>query len=325
MTSSATAVVNWPDRHFELYGQEVQCSPHRLGEREDLFSKEALIALLDRFPRHELQAFTMGHDPCDPSDWSCVDVGDASGAEIWEAMSRGRMWLNLLWIDKSEPEYGKLLKQLYEELGARVPRLEGRRNEHLTLLISSPGAQVYYHFDAEDNMLWHISGRKSIWVWPNSQRELAPPQIVEDIFARTASEELPFKMEYEPAGQRFDLEPGQVVSWPHNAPHRVQNADTINVSISTSVETPLSERRRLTYCANRMLRQRFGMKNLSTEELGLVPALKRFVFRLARKLGWFPDPPMPIYRTQLQIDPESENGLRTLDAPVHTAFCSTRK
>ena len=323
MTSPATPF-DWSDDHYSAYGTRPLCSPHSLSDLP-MFTKDALIELLDRFPRNELQAFTMGDDPCDPSDWSCVNVGDCDGEQLWRAVERGRLWLNLLWIDVSEPAYKDLLTRMYGQLAERVERLQSYQNPHMTLLISSPGAQVYYHFDAEDNMLWHLRGEKTIWLWPNSQRDKAPQSVVEDIFARTASEELPFHREYEADAERFDLTPGMVVSWPHNAPHRVENKDSVNVSISTSVETRLSERRRMIYCSNRMLRKFAGNRQFSTDELGMLPASKRLALRVARRSGMFPDPPHPVYKTRFQIDPEAENGMRILPAPVHTAFCSTQK
>lgn len=317
-------LVSWTDQQFADYGTKPQACSHRLNEL-DMFSKATLIKLLDSFPRDELQAFTMGTDPCDPGDWSSVDTGNASGEELWQAVEKGALWLNLLWIDVHRAEYGELLQQLYGELSARVPRLQGFERAHLTLLISSPRAQVYYHFDAEDNMLWHLQGEKTIYVYPVSHRDLAPPNVVEDIFARTASEELPFKHEYDPQAEAYDLQPGQVVSWPHSSPHRVQNGNSVNVSISTSVETHLSERMRLTHCANRMLRQQFGFRNLATSELGLTAASKRFAYKLVRKLGMLPRDVMPEYITPWRIDPAAEKGMRRLEQKVHTPFCSTAK
>jgi quercetin dioxygenase-like cupin family protein len=35
----------------------------------------------------------------------------------------------------------------------------------------------------------------------------------------------------------YQLEPGDVVSWPHNAPHRIENLDSLNVSLSTGFVT----------------------------------------------------------------------------------------
>lgn len=316
--------IDWSEAQYNAYGTVPQVARHGLADSE-LFTDASLEALLDRFPRHELQAFTMGLDPEDPSDWGCVHTGNLSGRELLEAVRRGRMWLNLLWVERYERDYADMLHGMYEHLAQRVPRLQGYQEPHLTLLISSPKAQVYFHFDAEDNMLWHVRGEKTIWLYDEDLRLESPPANVEDIFAGTRSEELVFRRAFDQRAMRCDLKPGDVASWPHNTPHRIENADSLNVSMSTSVITHLSERRRLTYCANRWLRRQFGDRPWSTDETGLVPNAKRLSYRVARKLGQIPDEPHPEYVAQWQADPTSDTGLVRLDPPQRTAFCSVAK
>jgi len=309
----------WTDEDYATYGRKPWLAKHSLHEAP-MFTKESLIDLLDNFPRNELQSFTMGHDITNPSDWATVDTGNATGAELWEAVNRGRIWLNLLWVERFDKRYQLLLDGMYGPLSSNVPQLSEYEEPHLTLLISSPNALVYYHFDAEDNMLWHVRGEKSIWVYPRTNLDLAPPTTVEDIFSRSRSEELPFKTEYDETATRFDLKPGDVASWPHNSPHRIKNSDSMNVSLSTSVETPASRRRSLVHSANRWLRNNMNFSDLSAREYGAVPASKMFMYRAVKRLGGVPKPPGIDYVATYQIDASSENGLRKLDKPVRTAF-----
>ena len=311
--------ISWTDEDYRNYGQKPWRATHQLHE-DPLFEKSSLIDLLDNFPRNELQAFTMGTDVTNPGDWSTVDTGTATGAQLWDAVERGRLWLNLLWVERFVPRYAELLESMYERLAGKVPQLEGYTEPHLTLLLSSPNALVYYHFDAEDNMLWHVRGEKSMWLYPRTHLDLAPDTTVEDIFSRSLSEELPYKPDYDAQATRLDLKPGHVASWPHNSPHRIVNADSLNVSLSTSVETPASKRRTLTHAANRWLLHNVGMKNLSTREFGAMPSSKRFMYRAVKKLGGVPKPPGIDYVARYQVDPNAESGLRELDQPIRTAF-----
>lgn len=311
--------LTWTDEDFAIYGRRPWVAKHTL-HQQPMFSQEGLVELLDNFPRNELQAFTMGHDITNPRDWATVDTGNATGAELWEAVNRGRIWLNLLWVECFDKRYSSLLDGMYGRLSSQVQQLQDYQDPHLTLLISSPNAMVYYHFDAEDNMLWHVRGEKSIWLYPRTNLDLAPTATVEDIFTRSRSEELPYKTEYDATATRFDLKPGDVASWPHNSPHRIVNSDSLNVSLSTAVETPASKRRHLVHSANRWLRNNMKLSDLSTSEFGVMPSSKRFMYRVVKRLGGVPKPPGIEYVASYQIDPSEENGLRKLEKPVHTAF-----
>ena len=311
--------LDWNESDFAGYGQAPRISQHRLHEWP-MFTKAALIEVLDKYPRDDLQAFTMGHDPEQPGDWASIDTGDATGEELWQALAHGRVWLNLLWVERFDSRYAELLESMYETLSARIDRLKGYEQPHLTMLMSSPSAQVYYHFDAEDNMLWHVRGEKTIWIYPRSQLEQVDPAIVEDIFSWSRNEDLPYRASYDALAQRFDMQPGDVASWPHTSPHRIVNSDSLNVSLSTSVITPQTKRRHLTYNANQWLRKSTPLRHFSTRETGPSAAGKRFVYRAAKRLGGVATPPGVAHIARYRIDPAAEKGFTELDAPVRTAF-----
>jgi len=122
---------------------------------------------------------------------------------------------------------------------------------------------------------------------------------------------LPYDPEFDRAALNFDVNPGDLISWPQNAPHRVQNLGGINVSLSCEFDTKRSRRRHLVYAANRC----------STRETGSAAAVKRFTYRACRKLGL--DRTSPVaheYVTQLRLDPASPGGVTRLAEPVRTAF-----
>ena len=45
---------------------------------------------------------------------------------------------------------------------------------------------------------------------------------------------MPYADWYDRHTQVFDLEPGQMLNWPLNAPHRIENLNTINTSTTVS-------------------------------------------------------------------------------------------
>ncbi len=86
-----------------------------------LWDDVELVALLDAYPRDRLQAFTMGTDPSRREEWHYVDASKAAGKEIFAAVSRGRLWLNLLRVDLADRRYSDLIRRLERELQAQCP------------------------------------------------------------------------------------------------------------------------------------------------------------------------------------------------------------
>lgn len=312
--------INWTREDYAKFGDVPMVNKHEYHQRT-LFDKEELIPLLDSFPRKWLQAFTMGDDPCRPDQWSCVDIAaNTDGADLWRAVETGRLWLNVTHIEEFSEEYKILIDGMYQHLNENCPHLQNPVANYSTLLISSPGAQVYYHLDAEPNMLWHMRGQKRLWVYPAMDTDLVPQNLLEDIYAGEIDENLPYNSSFDKFSEEFLLTPGDVASWPHNGPHRLQNID-MNVSLATSYYTPLIYKRQYVQLANRFVLREMGMENRSMAEDGAVPALKRFTYRAVNKIKPFPRKDRAAtYITNLQVDPESELGIRKLDEAILASF-----
>lgn len=294
------------------FGRRPFVARHRL-HHADLFGDAELIELLDRYPRGNLQAFTMGTDHRRREDWKYVDASGATGADIFKATREGRLWLNLLRVDQVDARYGDLVARLRDELREQCPRLELLDINFATLLVSSPGAIVYYHFDASHQALWHLRGGKRIWLYPACDERFASREIMEAIFAGVYEydEEIPYSPDLDAHAEVFDLEPGQVATWPQNAPHRVVNHDSVNVSLSTGFVTVAADQRHLLYSANRFFRTRFGLPCTSTRESGVGASAKRFAYRVCRRTGLAVAPPArrPYPRT-LVLDAHAALGWR---------------
>ena len=314
------APFNWSEseyRNFNVLPQVTAHTYHKL----PLFKKEALIKLLDDYPRRWLQAFTMGDDPCRNDEWQCVDISpESTGEELWQAAETGRIWYNITHIEEYDDSYRDLIDGMYDHLSSQCQHMSDMRSNYSTLLISSPGAQVYYHLDAEPNMLWHIRGQKKIWVYPAMDTHFVAQEHIEDIYAGAIDENLPFKPEFDDHSQQFLLSPGDVASWPHNGPHRIENID-MNVSLATSYLTHSTYKREYTQLANRFLLRNYGVKKRSMKEDGPVAAMKRISYRAINKIKPFPrSARQNTYITDLQVDPASHNSLKRLDTVRRASF-----
>src|SRR4026209_482492 len=234
-------------------------SKHRIHDL-NLVGDDELIALLDTYPRERLQAFTMGTDRCRRDDWHYAAASAASGTEIFTAVLRGRLLLSRLRVDLVDRRYGDVIRQLTSDLQEQCKRLGLLSINFGTLLISSPSAMVYYHFDANHQALWHLRGSKRIWLYPACDERFASREIMEQIFSGTYDydEEIPYAPEFDDHAVVYQLEPGDVVSWPQNAPHRIENLDTLNVSLSTGFVTDAADRPHLIYSANYLFRPLLG-------------------------------------------------------------------
>lgn len=276
------ALVQMPSGDSAALGTRPQQFQHRLHQLPQ-FEDDALIRLLDGYPRERVQVFTMGTDPTRSDEWALVDKGNASGAELLQAVRQGRLWINVVRLQAEESPMAELVQRLYGELKALCPGFHPDGISS-TLLISSPQAQVYYHVDGPANFLWHIRGRKRLYVYPPKPPYLSKERL-EDIFANVVGEEMQYDPLWDRDAVKIDLDPGGWAAWPHNSPHRVENLGTFNVSITTNHVTPQNMRRRNIYLANRYFRCKWGLRSTSTRETGVMPATKALGYRVYRKLG----------------------------------------
>lgn len=271
------------------FGNKVTIGQHGLAF-ERVFSDENLAKLIDKAPRESLFAHTMGDDPCKRDSWRDLAVPEnLSGEELLSIVKRGKIWINLINIHKFDEECAKILDQLYDKLGEQVSSFKPLYRKG-TLLISSASAQVFYHADANPNLLWHIRGQKKVYVYPNNNSFYISEEDLEKIFTREAHEEVDYDAGYDDGAEVFTLKPGQFIQWPQNCPHRVVNLDSYNVSLNTEFQTKESLRKEQVYCWHRFLRLKGWLSaEPSVETEGPVAFLKATAFRITRKLGlWNP-------------------------------------
>ena len=311
-------LLGWCAGKFNGFSSKLQVGRHRLHDL-DLFTDDVLAHLLDNYPRNRLQAWTMGTDPLRREDWKAVDTAGLSGNDLLAAVKSGRLWYNILRLDLFDKRYRDLVDQLYGEMVRDCPQFKPFSPVG-TLLLSSPHAQVYYHADGPPTTLFHVRGRKRMWIYPANDERFVSQYFLEEIFGSAMDEEIPYSPEFDRYAEVFDLEPGDAIWWPLNAPHRIENLGTLNVSLSTRYRTDEFEQRKLVYNANRFFRRRLGLRRLSVKETGLPSSCKRLTYRLCRRLGLEHDDPGYVYHTALRVDPSAELGFVQLSEPRKTAF-----
>ncbi|WP_375409518.1 hypothetical protein [uncultured Methylobacterium sp.] len=269
---------NWTDRHSQLWGNQPVRVEHRLN-RSPMFSMEGLAELIDRYPREHYSLVQMGA-PGQRKLWREGEIGNLTGAEVIQAISRGRMWLNLRRVAHVDTRYRDLVNAIFGELGERVPGFRSQ-DESIGILISSPNAQVYYHADLPGQSLWQIHGAKRVYLYPAVKPFLAPEHL-EDIALLGVEVNMPYEAWYDEHAQVFEFKAGEMLNWPLNAPHRIENLDCLNVSMTMEYWTEEFKRAQVVTVANAILRHRFGRvaKSRSTEGLGFWS--KRVAQRLLR-------------------------------------------
>jgi hypothetical protein len=214
-------------RQVKLWGGHTVKLAHTLAER-DLFSDQSLATLIEKIDPRHMDISTMGDDV---TTWGHVDRAGQSGEAVLRAVRGGRIWLNMMAIERVEPRFGALLEQMYSELENALPDFTTFKRK-LGLLISSPDAKVFYHFDVPGQALWQIRGRKRIWLYPPTEPFLDATNV-ENVVRSLEKEDVPYEPWFDEYAVAYDLEPGDMLHWALNGPHRVENYDVLNVSLTT--------------------------------------------------------------------------------------------
>jgi hypothetical protein len=222
-----------------------------------LASDEALIHLLNKYPA---ELFDINHYEFDAEGQVSLETGErghADGATVLKAIRDGKLWVNLRGIEHAHPG---LWAEIQASFARLAPQISAGKARKMTgqLILSSPTTRVPYHFDAAGVVLFHLRGVKRVWVYPNTESFL-PQEAMENVIMRTTTEELPYSRIYDGAAWRFDVVPGQALTWPLYAPHRVENQEGLCVSLSMDYQTWGSRITTGAHRANGVLR-RWGRK-----------------------------------------------------------------
>ncbi len=280
MTSDPLAP--WTPETSALFGH----APLKLGHSlhtSPLFSRKTLIDLIEAYPRSHYALVHMGEQK-DKRLWQEGEIGSLKGADVFDAIAKGRMWLNLRDVSTVDKRYQEALDQMFESLAQRVPGFVAPRRS-CGILISSPKAQVYYHADLPGQALFQIEGVKTVYVYPNTPPFITPENL-EDIALFDMELDVPYAPWYDAHAKVMQLNPGEFLHWPLNAPHRVENLDVLNVSMTVSYTTDAIKRAQSVNLANGILRHRFGFARPGRSIEGLPYWSKAALQKGMRDMGW---------------------------------------
>jgi hypothetical protein len=310
---SNSYLAGWTTQQFHAVEEEILLARHRLHETE-IFSHENLIRMIDSHPAKDFSVNTMGDRPS-KFEWREGDRNGVPADVLLELVERGRLWINLRNVLKHHRACREAVNAIYDELEHNNPRFQAR-DRSANLLISSPGALVHYHLDVPVNMLWHIRGSKRVWVYPPFDRRFVSQKDIEGIFSNELAEDLPYDVSFDRHAKVFDVQPGQMLTWPQNTPHRVENLSGLNVSLSTEHKNARATRRINVGLANQFLRRNLGLQCSSMSPDGPIAHLKETLTRVVRRVNKLTGKKKPqayVYPVSFRVDPDAPLGFTLLD------------
>ncbi len=245
----------WTDAHTAQFQKDIMTFDHGLRDT-GLFTDAALAALLDKHPSNLLDVCTRGQvdDPKYPNKLRTGDFRDCRGADLIAAAKDGWVWINMREAMNVHPEYEAVLNDMYggitDATGFKAYNPKGG------ILITSPVARTPYHFDKTEVILWHIRGKKRLYVYPVEQKYISD-EFFEKGLINPINDDLPYEQEFDQEAKIFDLAEGQAITWPLNSPHRVENNEFC-VSVTTEYSTRESGLKNAAMIANATFREKFG-------------------------------------------------------------------
>jgi hypothetical protein len=247
---------DWDSAQAARWGREPQRLHHNW-HRSPLFTLDALAALIDRYPVEHYALVATSTQGDGRRRWREGEIHGLTGHEVIERIRGGGLWLNLRNVQLVDPRYGALQQAAYAELKGELPGFEPAALR-MGILISSPRAQVHYHADLPGQSLWQISGRKRVMIYP-PKAPFLPERVLEEVALSGVEVDMPYSPAFDAQAVTMELEPGQMLHWPLNSPHRVDNHDCLNISVTTEHWTEEIRRSQMINVANGVLRRQLGV------------------------------------------------------------------
>lgn len=301
------------------FGKRPIKSRHNMQEM-GIFKDQEIIDLLSEYPRSKLRVWSSGADPMSFGEWQPVETTGVSGEEMFECLMKGRLWINLQRIDVLDESYARMSKSFYEALEEQCPHYKVDYI-HSYVLLSSPNAFVYLHLDAYENFFWCVRGGKKFDLYPTNEGTIIGQGLMEDICAGE-DDFFEYRPEYGWLRREYHVVPGDMMSWPQHSPHQVFNNDQLNVGYGTFHGTAAGERCVLNYVASRYLRENMPWLHGRVKDGSLPTAIRRDIYRLARRLGLVKPLPPTEFWASVILDSRSPDGIKPLSHGPVLAECS---
>lgn len=317
----SSLLTDWTTEDFDTLEKGVLVANHRLAET-GLFTDDALAAIFDSHPAEHLSVNTMGKSK-EKFDWREGDRNGIPGDELVQMVREGHIWINCRKMLDHQPEHAEVIHSLLDEVEAGASHFHAE-DRTANLLISSPQAWVPYHVDMPVNMLWHIRGKKRAWVYPHFEERFASSAVLEKVCSGEWSEDVPYDPSWDKYALVYDVEPGQLLTWPQLAPHRVENTEGLCVSLSTEHKNPRARRRLNVHTGNYVMRKRFGWPCKSIAVDGFAAHAKQFFARLDRYAGklFGKEKEQWTYPITFVLDPSAPDGFRLIEGTENVVLAA---
>src|SRR5262245_6497841 len=109
----------WDDTHSELWGHQPIRLEHEM-HKSRAFSMDELAQLIESYPREHYSLVKTGAKGSSRV-WREGDIGNLSGRQVIDAISRGGLWLNMRDVGAVDSRFRKLIDRMFEEIAAKVP------------------------------------------------------------------------------------------------------------------------------------------------------------------------------------------------------------
>jgi hypothetical protein len=298
-------------RHADLFGKHTVELGHRFHE-SPLFGDEALATLIERLPRGSYHVNTMDPLTHDPRTRREGEIVGLSGREVIETVRQGRIWILIQNPGEVVPGYQEMLDGLYGELHERVPGFRSYRHK-MSILVSSPNIQVYYHADVPGQTLWQVRGVKKVYCYPNTPPFLPQERMEKIVLGEAHEVSLDYQPWFDDYAEVVDLAPGRMLHWPLNRPHRIVNHDCLNVSFTTEHWTDDLRDAYLVNYANGVLRRFVPGARLSPATTGLAAKAKLGLAAL-HKVAGLQKARRSGFKIDFRVDPGAPFGVRSIPA-----------
>jgi len=98
-------------------------------------------------------------------------------------------------------------------------------------------------------------------------------------------EKIPYEPAFDTYAKVFTLLPGHMISWPHLVPHKVENGNCLNVSLSLEAVTMSSRFRLGSHFFDAFTRKHFNFQIMAHSNIKFVQVIKTLVSIVIKKIG----------------------------------------
>lgn len=177
---------------------------------------------------------------CDTEKLGVADGGAArlnryfDVVKVMEAIENSGAWL-ILYHAESDPAYREIfdhgLADIKRQIGHDIE--DDILDQEIIIFVTSPNRVTHYHIDKNVNFLLQIHGDKTCHVFDRYDREVIREEELERNW--TVNDKAPpYREHLQDHATTYLLKPGMGCHIPVNAPHWLQNADNVSVSLSVN-------------------------------------------------------------------------------------------